>query len=252
MFKFFRRIRRKLIDEGNLKKYVGYALGEILLVMIGILLALQVNNWNTERESNKEQRKYLIALHDEFQNNLQEVNRNLTLCDSILIACLTIVNEKQEVDAAGELKLLKANQRAYRFPPKFIQSPGILSDLVNAGYLSKLHNQELRKQIQSWFAICQKVEEQELELWTHRNNVLEYMQKESSFRNVLIDLEDPILGDLDARGLKSNYVAMYNNNYFDNLNILYAIVITALKDFVYPELKHNIESVLTEIEKEIY
>ncbi len=50
MLKFFRQIRRKLIKQENMRKYIWYALGEILLVMIGILLALQVNNWN---EGNK-------------------------------------------------------------------------------------------------------------------------------------------------------------------------------------------------------
>lgn len=49
MIQFFRKIRIKLIRENNFKKYSAYAIGEILLVMIGILLALQINNWNTKR-----------------------------------------------------------------------------------------------------------------------------------------------------------------------------------------------------------
>lgn len=44
--KFFHLIRKKLLDEGNLKRYLMYAIGEILLVVIGILIALQINNWN--------------------------------------------------------------------------------------------------------------------------------------------------------------------------------------------------------------
>ena len=53
MLKFFRTIRKKLIEEDNVRKYLFYAIGEILLVVIGILIALQVNNWNEQR---KEQR----------------------------------------------------------------------------------------------------------------------------------------------------------------------------------------------------
>ena len=51
MLKFFRKIRQKLINEGNLKRYIIYAIGEIMLVMIGILLALQVNSWNDIRQA---------------------------------------------------------------------------------------------------------------------------------------------------------------------------------------------------------
>ena len=50
MLKFFRSIRKKLIEEDNVRKYLLYAIGEILLVVIGILIALQINNWNEERK----------------------------------------------------------------------------------------------------------------------------------------------------------------------------------------------------------
>ena len=50
MIKFFRKIRQKLLNENRFSKYLVYAIGEIVLVMIGILLALQVNNWNELRK----------------------------------------------------------------------------------------------------------------------------------------------------------------------------------------------------------
>ena len=51
MINFFRRIRKQLADDNKPLKYMRYAVGEIVLVMIGILLALQVNNWNEVRKS---------------------------------------------------------------------------------------------------------------------------------------------------------------------------------------------------------
>ena len=50
MIKFFRRIRQRLLAENKISKYLLYAIGEIVLVVIGILIALQINNWNEEQK----------------------------------------------------------------------------------------------------------------------------------------------------------------------------------------------------------
>ncbi len=61
MIKIFRKIRQRLLTEGNLKRYLIYAIGEILLVVIGILIALQINTWNEWR---KDRIKEENILHD--------------------------------------------------------------------------------------------------------------------------------------------------------------------------------------------
>lgn len=55
MIKFFRRIRKNLLNEGKTSKYFKYAIGEIFLVVIGILIALQINNWNEYRKSQNQE-----------------------------------------------------------------------------------------------------------------------------------------------------------------------------------------------------
>ena len=67
MIKFFRKIRQKLIDEGNLKRYLIYAIGEILLVVIGILIALSINNKNQY----KKDRILEIEILQEISNNIK-------------------------------------------------------------------------------------------------------------------------------------------------------------------------------------
>lgn len=73
MLKFFRRIRQKLIFEGNLKKYLIYAAGEVLLVMIGILLALQVNKWKEQRKAKKQEFLLLKQLQIDMKSNLDRI-----------------------------------------------------------------------------------------------------------------------------------------------------------------------------------
>jgi len=70
MIKFFRKIRRALIESGSMRKYLLYAIGEILLVMIGILLALQVNNWNEWRKDRITEKEILIDLKLNLESNL--------------------------------------------------------------------------------------------------------------------------------------------------------------------------------------
>ncbi len=73
MIKFFRRIRQKLLHEGKLKRYFKYAIGEIVLVTIGILLALQVNNWKQIQINKKLEIKLLSELKNDFKSNYQEI-----------------------------------------------------------------------------------------------------------------------------------------------------------------------------------
>ncbi|MCW5515470.1 DUF6090 family protein [Muriicola sp. Z0-33] len=79
MIKFFRRIRQRLLSENKFSKYLLYAVGEITLVMIGILLALQVNNWNEERKENITEQNLLHALHEDLLINIDRLNASISL-----------------------------------------------------------------------------------------------------------------------------------------------------------------------------
>ena len=77
MLKLLKQIRRKLLDEGNLKRYLIYASGEILLVMIGILLALQVNNWNEGRKDGLKEIEYLKELETNLDKNIESLQKSI-------------------------------------------------------------------------------------------------------------------------------------------------------------------------------
>lgn len=71
MPKIFQHIRRNIIGGDSMKKYLFYALGEIALVIIGILVALQINNWNEARKAKNHQDAVLLSIHDEIVVNLE-------------------------------------------------------------------------------------------------------------------------------------------------------------------------------------
>ncbi|MFP4847278.1 DUF6090 family protein [Winogradskyella sp. PE311] len=69
MIKFFRRIRQNLLSEGKTSKYFKYAIGEIVLVIIGIVFALQINNWNENRKTQIDLESSLYAMIEELKEN---------------------------------------------------------------------------------------------------------------------------------------------------------------------------------------
>jgi hypothetical protein len=81
MQKFFRTIRKKLIEEDNIRKYLLYAIGEILLVVIGILIALQVNNWNEERKTQRSETQFIENITSDLKRDKNELRKVVDLAN---------------------------------------------------------------------------------------------------------------------------------------------------------------------------
>jgi len=92
MIKFFRQIRQNLLNQGKTAKYFKYAIGEIILVMIGILLALQVNNWNQSRISRVQEIKIYKEILSDLQLTLDEVNKDMSSHNRILLKSKKLID----------------------------------------------------------------------------------------------------------------------------------------------------------------
>ena len=75
MIKFFRKIRQNLLSEGKTGKYLKYAIGEIILVVIGILIALQINNWNEKRQNKLKVDNLLQKIQQDIETDISEIVR---------------------------------------------------------------------------------------------------------------------------------------------------------------------------------
>ncbi len=89
MIGFFRKIRKKLADDNKPAKYFRYAIGEIVLVMVGILLALQVNNWNEERKAKNTEilllNEFIVSLKTDLNTIDYEFQRHKEALESCTI-----------------------------------------------------------------------------------------------------------------------------------------------------------------------
>ncbi len=96
MIKFFRKIRQKLLVENRFREYMLYAIGEIFLVMIGILLALSVNNWNEARKTDKVEVKLLTELKEAIISDYFKVEMLFQLNKSAQSSCEIILKHLRE------------------------------------------------------------------------------------------------------------------------------------------------------------
>lgn len=84
MFRIFRKVRREVLSRKGVSTYLLYALGEIILVVIGILIALQINNWNEDRQNNERSRDMLEQLLEENSTNMQMLLTDKGHRDSVI------------------------------------------------------------------------------------------------------------------------------------------------------------------------
>jgi hypothetical protein len=161
MLRFFRQIRQRLLTDNKFSKYLLYATGEILLVVIGILIALQVNNWKEEAEIRKEERLLLTNLKADFEVRREELlefdvyfAREMDALGILLPLFHTgeALPEEQVLDS-----LLSYSENAYTFNNSF----QLLDLLFSTGRIDLIGNEQLKNNLLKWpFLVEETLEEQ--------------------------------------------------------------------------------------------
>jgi len=107
---FFRHIRQSLLQQNQVSRYFKYAIGEILLVVIGILIALQINNWNENRKAMKEQRALLTDIITNLKRDSTSIQILVNNRDRLIELhqdLIDVVNGKKSSDEAGNIDLVR-------------------------------------------------------------------------------------------------------------------------------------------------
>jgi hypothetical protein len=103
MIKFFRHIRKTLIEQNQMGKYFRYAIGEIILVVIGILIALQINNWNERRQDQEKLEAILIKIKEDLTADLFVAKNNLNYLKRKDSIAQLIFNETIDIDTFSKI-----------------------------------------------------------------------------------------------------------------------------------------------------
>lgn len=195
MFRFFRQIRYRLVNKnpsersrrpGLYTKYLFYVIGEIIIVIIGILLALQVDTWNKQREEQDEARVFLERLKKEFLDNrkqmVQKINmRTLALNSARELLSYSDGNSPDYIRFQVDSMLANALP-VYTFDP----SLGVLNQLTSTDKLTLIQSEALNNKLSNWNSMIQDYKEDEdmYNSYNH-NHFRPFLYTNYNYRNII-------------------------------------------------------------------
>ena len=178
MIPFFRKIRKKMADDNRPMKYARYAIGEIILVMIGILLALQVNNWNTNRAQKQKEQILLSSLNKEFKANKVQLDtvlfygKSSMKSNAYLLSRLPIKDVKKENLDSLSFHLWN-HTNAWTFNP----SNGVTNSIMNSSSINIISDNELRQLMVGWNDLLLDYQEEEIKAVNNYYTLLKPYEK---------------------------------------------------------------------------
>jgi len=184
MIPFFRKIRKKFADDNKPLKYFRYAIGEIILVVIGILIALSINNWNSNRIQKQKEHLLLGSLNKEFKSNKIQLDsvlkkhKHSMKSVEYLMSRLPIKNIKFE-------NLDSLSYHIYHLGTYYTFNPsgGVINSLINSSTVDIISNNELRQLIISWNDVLLDYQEEEILARDNYINQLKPFEKKHFYYN---------------------------------------------------------------------
>lgn len=149
MIAFFRKIRRELLQGSKIRRYLVYAIGEISLIVIGIVLAVQINGWNASLNHVAMERSYMVRLLDEAEANLDYFRENLNSNKSALAAIdkfsvvLNAANSPADSVLAAAVNFFTVGA----FIPRYSPTTTTFDDLASTGNLGLVRDADLREEL---------------------------------------------------------------------------------------------------------
>jgi hypothetical protein len=149
MIKFFRKIRQNLLMENKTGKYFKYAIGEIILVVIGILIALQINNWNENRKKGIAEQNLYHTLISSLESDLEDTNDKISSVEkSIKAQEIFIINSFEEIkDKFNTVQLGEFLYSVSNSSRSFFPNYGLYEKISNNNQIDLIQSTELQMKI---------------------------------------------------------------------------------------------------------
>lgn len=151
MIKFFRSIRYSLVEKNKTSKYFKYAIGEIVLVVIGILIALQINNWNEIQKTRRWEDRFLIDLRNELKNDLAQLKFIYRIQSTKVNALKGVKELVKTKDVSNKLRTDSLYKISQGSNPTFFPTTGVYDSGLSAGKIEHIKNDSLKYSIMNLY-----------------------------------------------------------------------------------------------------
>ena len=252
MIKFFRKIRQNLLSENKFSKYLIYAIGEIILVVIGILIALQINNNNNYKEQRKTEQEYLNSLQTEFESNLKKLNASINENEVRIHALENLLTlfDTYVLDSIKDNSISLMLHPVFGSDLSYNPSLGVLSDIISSGKLNIILNKSLRQKLASFQSSLDYFKIQVEEAYYMKQSLKSILFKEISILTVQKDIGRQFENHSISESVNNKLV--FNSVELENYLLDYLLVTKAANDSRFMGgLKEDIEFILKEIENEL-
>lgn len=248
-------MRRSLLREGKIGSYLTYALGEIVLVVIGILIALAINNYQQERSLQTKEQVYLSGLKNEFEVNKLKIEELIRVNRSNYESATAILSAiKYDTTALSEVEFSRLNFQAFAYGVSYKPNTSVLTEMINSGSLKDLSDRELRIDLTNWLAQLESVKGQELSVSEQSNAVYDLFRESSDFSlRTFFDLSEqtPQTVGLPPRKFRQSNMKLLESTRYENILILYVVFSRSLEQVFYRPFLDTTEEILKEIDKGI-
>ena len=156
MIGFFRKIRRELLGHGNLQRYAGYALGEIVLVVVGILIALQINNANEARIEEQSEARYLQNLRVDLEFTIRELDRYIETRSGRIDSGQRMLAYFNGLPL-DDLRDFGHHNVHVQTWQRYYQKINTYEELVNSGNLGLITNQKIKNGLMDLMLLYEKM-----------------------------------------------------------------------------------------------
>lgn len=253
MIRFFRNVRQKLLNINTFSKYLLYAIGEIILIVFGILIALQINNANEANKTRNKEVAYLRGIRTDLQLNTIEIERYLTVKESS-IESANIVIDFFEGKPMRDLAYFNYHNLKVQIWNPYMYINNTYQELVNSGNFAIISDDSIKTLLLNLEADYQYIQFVEDHMYSDfKENIYHFYfghtDINSHLQNYLFQITDGQAGE-NLKLSRRDFDAILENQRFKNGFVLSifnnGLLIQKLKD-----MNEKIQQLIVLIDKDI-